>query len=182
MAKTVDVTVYELRWEGTTEVYVGSTVLKLSRRLIHHRSKPCACYAHLDINKAQIVPVLTYTTSDRCNRRPEAAHKALLRSKNIPVLADPNDSHNTPLWHTAKAKVKIGSACKGKNKGDENYRYAPFTVTWPAGTVDRWDTQEEAAPHYGVSQTSISHYLRGTRTPGNHKRSAHLLGTIWQYV
>ena len=199
MTKSVEVTVYELRWPGTTEVYVGSTVKKLLQRLTQHRCRPCACYAHLDINQAQIVPVLTYTTSDRFNRRPEAAHKALLRSKNIPVLADPNDQHHTPLWLTTKhkdriseaqkgkknskeSKVKQSASRKGKYKGAQNWRYAPFTVTFLDGTVHHWDTQEEAAPHYGVSAKSISRYLRGESTPGGNKRSAHLLGTIWQYV
>ena len=195
MTRSVEVTVYELRWEGTDEVYVGSTVLKLSDRLAQHRCAPRACYAHLDINKATIVPVLTYRTSDRFNRKPEAAHKARLISKNIPLLVDPNDNHNQALWHSDKTKACMSTAQKGKQfnkehkrkisegqKGAKNHQYAPFTVTWPDGRVDRWDTTHEAAAAYGVSYRSIWNYLNNKTTPGNHKSSAHLKGTIWQYV
>ena len=178
MTKTVVVVVYELRWEGTDEVYVGSTVLKLSERLRGHRCRPCACYAHLDINQAQIVPVLTYRTSDRLNRRPEAAHKVLLRSKNIPVLADPNDNHRSPLWFSVEHKAKVSAA----QKGAKNHRYAPFTVTWPDGRVDRWEILHEASAAYGIGVVTIWRYLTGMGTPGGNKRTAHLKGTIWQYV
>ena len=181
MSKTVNVTVYELRWPGTTEVYVGSTV-KLSDRLRLHRHQPCACYQHLDINQAEIVPALTYRTSDRFNRRPEAAHKVQLRKQNIKVLSDPNDNHNTPLWHSAKTKARMSASLQGKYKGAKHPRYAPFTVTFPDGTVHHWDTTYEAAPHYSVSRMAIHNYLHGKTTPGKRKESAHLLDTIWAYV
>ena len=206
MTKTVNVTVYELRWPGTTEVYVGSTVRKLSDRLAHHRCRPRPCYQHFDINQAQIVPVLTYTTSDRNNRRPEAAHKAQLRKQNILVLSDPNDNHHSPLWLSAKTKAKMSASLKGKykgaksywygkqfddehkaklsaaHKGAKNHQYAPFQVTWPYGTVHRFETTDEAAAVYDVSGKSIWNYLNGKSAPGRDHRTAHLKGTVWAYV
>ena len=178
MTKTVAVTVYKLRWPGTNEVYVGSTVQELSTRLRLHRHKPCSCYSHLDINQATIVPVHTYRTSDRCNRQPEAAHKALLRKQNCKVLVDPNDHHRTPLWHTDNTKVKMSAA----KKGAKNYRYAPFQVIFPDGRIDGWETTYEAGDAYGVSYRSICRYLTGESTPGNRMCSAHLQDTIWQYL
>ena len=178
MTRSVDVVVYEIHFPGTDEVYVGSTVQELSKRLTDHRCKPCVCYAHLNINQAEIVSVLKYTTSDRFNRRPEAAHKALLRSKNITVLVNPNDQHHTPLWYSEAAKAKIGAS----HKGNKNYQYAPFTVTFPDGTIDRWETTGEAAAAYGVSHMSVWNYLRGKSTPGGNKHTSHLKDTVWQYV
>ena len=178
MTKTVEVIVYELHFPGTNEVYVGSTVKKLSKRLADHRSGPLPCYQHLDVTKAQIVPVHTYTTSARCNRQPEAAHKALLRKQNRKVLVDPNDHHRTPLWHTDNTKAKLSAA----KKGAKHYRYAPFTVSFPDGTIDRWDTTHEAGNAYGVSYRSIWNYLHGKSVPGGNKRTAHLLATIWACV
>ncbi len=195
MTKTVEVTVYELRWPGTDEVYVGSTTLKLSKRLRDHRCRPRACCAHLDMTKAQIVAVCTYTTSDRFNRQPEADHKALLRKANRRLLVDDNDNHNQPLWHTAQTKAKMSAAQTGKTHtedhrakiseaqtGAKNHQYAPFTVTWPDGRVDQWETTYEAAAHYCVSYRTVWNYLNSKSAPGNHERTAHLKGTIWHYV
>lgn len=79
-------------------------------------------------------------------------------------------------------KRKIGEAQKGNNKGAQNWRYAPFTITFLDGTVHRWETTCEAAAAYGVSQRSISNYLNGKRTPGNHKSTAHLKGCVFEYI
>ena len=84
--------------------------------------------------------------------------------------------------HTEEAKARMSASHKGKRKGAKNHMYAPFQVTFPDGTVVRWETQEEAAAAYGVSYRSIGNYLNGTRTPGRYKRTAHLKRTIWQYI
>ena len=196
MAKTVDVVVYELHWPGTTEVYVGSTVQELLGRLACHRRNPCACYSHLDINQADIVPVLTYRTSDRFNRRPEAAHKAQLIKQNCKLLVDPLDNHNQALWLTDEHKAKLSTATKGKKlsekhrakvlatrcRGAKHHMYQPFQVTFSDGTVHRWETTIEASLAYGISKSAVLRYLNGKRTPGNRKSSVHLKGTIWQYL
>jgi len=182
MTKSVEVTVYELRWPNTDAVYVGSTVSKLSRRLSDHRCSPRPCYAHLDANAAQIVPVRTYVTSDKFDRQPEAAHKAQLRKQNVRLLQDAHDNHNQPLWLSEKTKAHMSKTRKGKQTGSDNPRYAPFSVTWLDGRVDRWETTREAAAAYGIANASVWKYLNGKSTPGGDKRSAHLLGTVWQYL
>jgi len=104
-----------------------------------------------------------------------------------------NHQWGKPLTKEAKAKLsaankgkKLSEATKAKmseaHKGAKNHMYKPFQVRFPDGRVKRWETTRKAAAAYGVSPGSIMNFLYGMRTPGNHKSSAHLKGTIWQYV
>jgi predicted GIY-YIG superfamily endonuclease len=57
-----------------------------------------------------------------------------------------------------------------------------FTCTWPDGTVKQYLSTRQAAADLGISRNEIGRYLKGTRTPGARKRSAHLHGCKFQYV
>jgi len=84
----------------------------------------------------------------------------------------------TGRMHTKETKAKIAAA----KKGAKNHQYAPFIVRFPDGRVDRWKTTGAAASAYGVGVMTVWNYLNGKTTPGKRSESAHLLGTIWQYL
>jgi len=184
------VLVYELRWPGTNEVYVGSTAHTLEERLRGHQNDPRKCYSHLGIDNAMPHTICHYLPRGRHDREPERQYKDVQRIRGYAVLDD-GDNHNAALWHTDEVKQKIGDAHRGmkrteatrrKLSGPNNSQYTPFTVTWSDGKVDRWHTLHEAATHYGISSKTVSRYLKGTYIPGLSKGSVHLKGCRFEYV
>ena len=92
--------------------------------------------------------------------------------------------------HSEASKKKMSEAQKGKYtgknkckyKGANNHQYAPFTVTFPDGRIERWENTREAGKAYGVVHSCISKYLNDKNKPGKHPPTAHLKDTNWQYV
>lgn len=61
-------------------------------------------------------------------------------------------------------------------------RGMPFTCTWPDGRVKSYLSVHEAAPELDVGSSTIQRYLKGTKTPGGNKRTAHLTGCTFTYT
>ena len=188
------VLVYELHWPGTNEVYVGSTAHTLEERLSRHQNDPRKCYAHLGIENAVSQVICHYLPHHRFDREPERQYKDVQRARGYAVLDD-GDRHTAALWRADEVKQKISKAKRGKQHtektkrkmsasrtGAKNWRYAPFTVTWPDGRIDHWDTTTEAATAYGIGIVTVWKYLKGTNTPGGNKRTVHLKGCRFEYV
>ena len=193
--------IYELRWAGTNEIYIGSTSSTPEERLKQHQHQPRSCYAHLGIENAELGFCFDYKPAHNTDRSAEARWKRLSAAFGYKIL-DNGDCYGAPLKHSKASKAKISEAKKGEKhhmygkqhsnetkakigsaqKGAKNYRYAPFTVTFPDGTVDRWETTSEAAAAYGVGVMTIWRYLNGVSIPGGAKRTAHLKDTIWSYL
>jgi len=186
------VIVYELRWPGTNEVYVGSTAKTLEERFRKHQINPYKCYAHLGIERATPHTICHYLPMDRHDREPERQYKDVQRARGYVVLDD-GDRHAAPLWCTDQAKQKISEAKRGKKRSDETKkkhrktRGQHFRVIWPDGRMkEYWSTPHAAEdPDIGVSCKTVDRYLKGISTPATGqrwKKTAHLKGCRFEYV
>lgn len=105
---------------------------------------------------------------------PKNHQDAIERIAAAKIAAEKSDKHgNCGKAMSAEAKRK-----QRKAKGQ------PFTVTWPDGRVKHYYSTVHASEdeEIGIGSRSVYGYLKGTQTPGNTKRSAHLKGCKFEYL
>jgi hypothetical protein len=192
--------VYELRWEGTNEIYIGSTSQHPENRFKGHKAKPYKCYEHLGIENAKLAWCYPYEPKDNYDRDEEILWKAVSRRHGYIVLDD-GDKHNKALRLSEDDKRKLSEAGKiamnrpeVKRKLIEAHKRPetilkrrqaqgkPFTVTWPNGLVKNYLSSYEAAADLGVTHKTIQGYLKGEYTPGGSKKTARLRGCVFEYI
>lgn len=191
--------VYELVWPNTNEIYIGSTSRTPEERFKGHKKQPHKCYEHLGIENARIGRCFSYVPKHNRDRDAEAQHKKEMQARGYTVLDD-GDKHCTPLQQSEEAKRKLSKSHLGKKLSKDHKwhiseavnrperirrqreaRGHHFTCTWPDGRVKHYLSAPQAEADLGVSRVTITRYLKGLRTPGSRKESAHLCGCIFEY-